>query len=172
MWVDANAMDRYELTGRRARKLLKRLIGAKKYKTYPRSRRVVIKNQTKVYEIVAQRSQVYVFKNMRDYNKFRKAQKKYNTGYESYGVSCGYNPVDYEAWCVQPDFEKLGYDPFDAGQVHEDEEVLAKVLLAKINPKFLRKKAAVTYMERDDNDKIENVHLRCINAGIGLRARA
>ena len=161
-------LENFERTGRKARKLIKKLIGEKKYRQYARTGKVLLSLKGKVYEVEKQTSEVLVFNSRADYNKYTTHRKQ-----EGCGGGDGYHadwcsPVDFQRWCVLPDYDRLNcvdsdeaiYEPglgtvisdLDSNgdvEVHEDEMVLTKVILLKFNVKKLRQAAHVTYVDKE-----------------------
>jgi len=145
-----------ERAGRRARKLLRRLLGKKQYSKYLRKRVIVVYHGKQVYEVAKERTEVHVFRSRADYRKYNTARKRYPSDYtwmRPYAVECGHNPVTYERLCIVPDHEKLSrmYTANMCGNfpVHVDEETLIRYLLAKYSPRTLRKFARRVFAERE-----------------------
>jgi len=137
----------YSLTGQRARSRLKKLLGTKRYARYRKTELIIVHHGKRVFEIGRSRTEVYVFKSYSDYTKFAAVRRKLNITSPQYDylLTWGESPVEYERWCISPDFAKLNaFNPnflINCMTIHPDEEALARYLLAKLTPKLLRKKS-------------------------------
>jgi hypothetical protein len=147
------AQNRATVT-RRARRLLRRLLGSSKYKSYLRTGRIIIRHGGRIFELHRGRTEAFVFDTWRDYLTFRTRLRKKGRSYTTWWLAdVG---VRFERWCVMPNYELLrtrwnmSYTPFQS--VSPDEEVLAKYVLLKYQPKLFRQMAHVMVVEPDEYD--------------------